>query len=88
MIAIKDIHITKENITMMKSNTVKITTNSGVPIICFSMPDEEYEKLYSENGEVIINAVCKANKNEWMGNISGQLLMENYEIVRQCAYVF
>ena len=88
LIAIKDIHITKENITMMKSNTVKITTNSGVPIICFSMPDEEYEKLYSENGEVIINAVCKANKNEWMGNISGQLLMENYEIVRQCAYVF
>jgi hypothetical protein len=52
------------------------------------MPDEEYNKLVSETGFIEINAVCKCNKNEWNGNISAQLLLENYEIVGGCAYVF
>ena len=88
LVAIKNIHITKNDLTMMKSNTVKIMTRVGVPIICFSMPDEEYEKLYSENGEVVINLIGTANKNEWNGNVSAQILMKAYEIVEQCAYVF
>ncbi len=88
LVAIKNIHITKNDLTMMKSNTVKIMTQAGVPIICFSMSDEEYEKLYSENGEVVINLIGTANKNEWNGNISAQILMKDYEIVKQCAYVF
>ena len=79
LVAIKNIHI---------SNTVKIMTRAGVPIICFSMPDEEYEKLYSENGEVVINLIGTANKNEWNGNVSAQILMKDYEIVKQCAYIF
>ena len=88
LVAIKELHITKDNLRMMASNTVKITTNSGIPIICFSMPNEEYEQLYSENGEVVINAICTCNKNEYLGNISGQLLMKNYEIIRKAAYIF
>ena len=52
------------------------------------MPDEEFDKLYSENGYVEINVVAKCNANYWMGNVSPQLLIENYEIVRGCAYVF
>ena len=88
LVAIKNIHITKNDLTMMKSNTVKIMTRAGVPVICFSMPDEEYEKLYSENGEVVINLIGTANKNEWNGNVSAQILMKAYEIVEQCAYVF
>jgi single-stranded-DNA-specific exonuclease len=88
LVAIKNIHITKNDLTMMKSNTVKIMTRAGVPIICFSMPDEEYEKLYSENGEVVINLIGTANKNEWNGNVSAQILMKDYEIVNSCAYVF
>lgn len=88
LVAIKNIHITKNDLTMMRSNTVKIMTRAGIPIICFSMPDEEYEKLYSENGEVVINLIGTANKNEWNGNVSAQILMKDYEIVEQCAYVF
>lgn len=88
LVAIKNIHITKNDLTMMKSNTVKIMTRAGVPIICFSMPDEEFDKLYSETGEVVINLIGTANKNEWNGNVSAQILMKAYEIVKQCAYVF
>ena len=88
LVAVQGIQITKEMITMMKSNTVKITLPNGVSIIKFHMPDEEYNKLVSENGYVEINAVAKCNKNEWNGNVSAQLLLEDYEIVGGCAYVF
>ena len=88
LVAIEEIKITKNNLTMMASNTVKITLPNGVSIIKFRMPDEEYNKLYSANGSVIINVVAKCNKNEWNGNISAQLLMEDYEIVEKCAYEF
>jgi hypothetical protein len=88
LVAVQGIQITKDMITMMKSNTVKITLPNGVSIIKFRMPDEEYSKLISETGYIEINAVCKCNKNEWNGNISAQLLLENYEIVGGCAYVF
>lgn len=88
LVAIQGIQITKDMITMMKSNTVKITLPNGVAMIKFRMPDEEYEKLVSEDGYVEINAVAKCNRNEWNGNVSAQLLLEDYEIVSSCAYVF
>lgn len=88
LVAVRDIQITKDMITMMKSNTVKITLPNGVSIIKFRIPDEEYEKLVSESGYITIDAVCRCNRNEWMGNVSAQLLLEDYQIVDQCAYVF
>ena len=88
LIAIEGIEVTKEMLTMMASNTLKITLPNGIPMIKFRVPDEEYDKLYSENGSVTINVVAKANKNEWNGNITAQLMIEKYEIVNQCAYVF
>jgi single-stranded-DNA-specific exonuclease len=88
LIAISGLRVTKDNIKMMKSNTVKITTPSNVPIICFSMSDEEYEQLYSENGEIIINVIGLCNQNEWNGMITPQIIMKDYEIINQCAYIF
>ena len=88
LVAIQGLQITANQITMMASNTVKISLPNNVSIIKFRMPDEEYEKLLSANGYVEINAVCKCNKNEWNGNVSAQLILENYEIVGGCAYVF
>lgn len=88
LIAIRGLQITKEMLTMMASNTVKITLPNGVSMIKFRMPDEEYNKLYSECGFVEIDVVAKPNKNEWNGNVSAQLLIEDYEIVGGYAYVF
>jgi single-stranded-DNA-specific exonuclease len=88
LVAIQGIQITKDMITMMASNTVKITLPHNVALIKFRMPNEEYEKLISENGYIEIDAICKCNKNEWNGNISPQLFLEDYEIVGECAYVF
>ena len=52
------------------------------------MPDEEYEQLYSENGEIIINVIGLCNQNEWNGMITPQIIMKDYEIINQCAYIF
>ena len=88
LVAIEGVKVTKNNIAMMKSNTCKITLPNGIAMIKFRMPDEEFDKLYSENGYVEINVVGKCNRNEWCGNVSGQILIEDYEIVGGCAYVF
>lgn len=88
LVAIQNIQITKNMIQMMASNTCKITLPNGISIIKFRMSDEEYKKLYSENGYVTINAVCRCNKNCWNGITSAQLLLNDYEIVGGCAYVF
>lgn len=87
MVAIQGIQITKDMLSMMKSNTVKITL-PNVNIIKFRMPDEEYNQLYSDQGYIEIDAVCKCNINEWNGIKSAQLFLEAYNIVGSCGYVF
>lgn len=84
-IAIKGLKVNKDNIVMMKSNTVKI--KAGIDIIRFRMSDEEYEKLNVE-GFVEINAICRCNLNEWQGYISPQCFLEDYEIIDSAKYFF
>lgn len=88
LVAIQGLQITKDMISMMASNTVKITLPNNVSLIKFRMPDEEYNKLISENGYIEIDAVGTCNINEWGGNRYPQILLTDYQIVGECAYVF
>lgn len=88
LVAIYGIKVTKDNITMMASNTVKIILPNGINLIKFRMPDEEYDQLYSEFGYVEIDVVGRCNCNEWNGNKYPQILIDDYDIVGRCAYVF
>jgi len=88
LIAITGIQVTKDNLTMMKSNTVKISLPNNISIIKFRMSDEEFNTLYSENGVVEIDIVGKCNINEWAGNRYPQIFLEDYNIIGRCAYVF
>ena len=81
LVAIKGLQITKSQLTMMASNTMKITLPNGVAMIKFRTPDEEYDN-------VEVNVVAECNANEWMGNVSPQLMIKDMEIVGGCAYVF
>ena len=54
----------------------------------FNTNREIYEKLYSEDGFVEINAVCRCNKNEWNGYVTAQLFIEEFEILDSCVYIF
>lgn len=88
IVAVKGIRITKDMLHMMASNTMKISLPNNINIIKFRTPDEEYDKLYSEDGYVEIDAICKCNINEWNGNKYPQLFLEDYNIEGACAYVF
>ena len=88
LVAIQGIQITKDMLMMMASNTMKITLPNNISLIKFRTPDEEYNKLYSENGYIEIDAVCRCNINEWNGNRYAQLFLDDYEIIGGCAYVF
>ena len=88
IVAVKGIRITKDMLHMMASNTMKISLPNNINIIKFRTPDEEFNKLYSENGYVEIDAICTANINEWNGNRYPQLFLIDYNIEGGCAYVF
>lgn len=79
--------VTSNNFTVMKSNTLKFTLPNGISIIKFNGTEEEIEQ-FTTKGAIKINAICKPNRNEWNGNISAQLLLEDYEIVTQSKYFF
>ena len=88
IVAIQNIKVTKNNITMMKSNTCKITLPSGVSLIKFNMPDEEFNQLYSETGVVDIDVVGTCNINSWNGIDYPQVLIKDINIKRKVAYEF
>lgn len=79
--------ITASNFAVMKSNTLKISLNNNISLIKFSATDDEIEKL-STQGWIEIDAYCKCNCNEWNGNCYPQLIIEDYEIIDSCKYMF
>lgn len=90
LIAIKDLKVTKDMVTLMspdKSPTLKIMLPNRVSIIKFGSSQEEYNKI-AQDGYVKMDIIGKCNKNEWNGNISAQILLEDYKIVDSCAYFF
>ena len=88
LVAVIGVDVTKDNITLMKSNTVKITLPNGVNMIKFNMPEEEYNELYSESGAVQVDVVGTCNANQWNGNQYPQILIKDINIKRKMAYVF
>lgn len=80
-VALNRIPINANMVTLMspdKHPTIKIALGNGVDIIKFKSSQEEYEKLCEE--DLVLSGVAKCGVNEWNGNISGQLLLEDYEL--------
>lgn len=88
-IAIEHIVVTPKNLTLMSPDnrpTLKIQLDN-ISLIKFKSSKEEYEKLYSE-GTTTINIIGTCNINEWNGNYSPQIFIEDYEIVSKTDYYF
>ena len=80
LIYVSDLYIDKSDIQIMgaKQDTIKIEKN-GVAFMKFRALDM-IEELNRCN-EIKLNVVGKANLNNWMGNITPQIFIENYEII-------
>lgn len=90
MIAIRDLRVNKDMITLMspdKRPTLKITLPNKISLIKFGSNQEEYESLLSE-GYTSINIVGKCNENVWMNYTTPQVIIEDYEILGQVKYCF
>lgn len=90
-IAIEKLKIEKSMVTVYrkKGNTLKITLPNKVNLMKFNATDEECEKLENQTGAYIqMNIVGKCYKNEWLGNISPQIFIEDWEITGQGKYLF
>lgn len=77
-IAIRNLTVTKDMVTLMSANknpTLKITLPNRISIIKFSSSQEEYEMF----DNVQVDIIGKCNKNEWLGNITPQIFIEDYE---------
>ena len=79
--------ITSSNFQIMKNNTFKFNLLNGLSIIKFG-GTEEQANLFTTTGYLEINAICKCNANEWNGQVTPQLIMQDYEIIDSSKYFF
>ena len=91
LIAIRDLKVSKELVTVYRktSNTLKITLPNKVSLMKFNATDEECDALENHTGAYVsVDIVGKCKTNEWNGNISAQIFIENYEITGSGKYLF
>lgn len=79
LIHIKNINITKNDIQIMGKNadTVKIV-KFGIAYMKFHAKD--FIQELQEYNEITLDVVGRANLNEWMGNYTPQIFIDNYEV--------
>lgn len=90
LVCIEDLKVTKDNLTLMspdKKPTLKITLPNRLALIKFGSSQEEYESLLS-SGYMKMNVIGRCNANEWNGNVTPQLLIEDYEITGESKFDF
>lgn len=90
LICVESLKVTKENLTLMspdKKPTLKITLPNKLSFIKFGSSQEEYDSLLTD-GYIELNVIGRCNANEWNGNITPQILIEDYEIIGQSKYNF
>ena len=90
-ILVKNLKVTKENLSLLKETTLKITIpadGQDISLIKFGSSKSEFESLYSDLGYVTIDVIGHFQKNVWNGNVSPQINIEDFEIVGRAVYYF
>lgn len=91
LVAIEDLKISADMVTVYnkKDITIKISLPNNISLMIFKAKEKDVEKLQTNNsGFVELNIVGKCNANEWMGNVTPQIFIEDYEIIDSNKYIF
>lgn len=91
LVAIEGLKVTKEmvDIYRKKDNTIKITLNNGVSLMYFNADEALCDKLTEHNsGCIEIDIVGKCHINEWNGNVTPQIFIEDFNITDSSKYYF
>ena len=70
-----------------KNPTLKITLPNKTSLIKFKSSQEEYDKL-ATTGLLELEVVGRCEKNVWNGNITPQIIIEDYNITHRLEYYF
>lgn len=90
-IAIENLKISEDMVSVYEKRgiTIKISLDNGVSLLLFNAKEEDKQKLKINNsGYVQLNIVGKCNKNEWMGRITPQIFITDYQITDSNEYFF
>lgn len=85
-VGVKNVTITSDKIVLMgeKKNTIKILLPNGVNVIKFFATEEEIEALTPAEGtEIKVDLVGTCNKNEWNGETTPQIILDDYEVQKK-----
>ena len=91
LVAVENLKVSKDMITIYRKtgNTLKITLPNKISLMKFNATDEECFKLENFDGAYLsLNIVGSCNQNEWMGNITPQIFITDYEITGSGQYLF
>ena len=91
LVAVENLKVSKDMITIYRKtgNTLKITLPNKISLMKFNATDEECFKLENFDGAYLsLNVVGSCNQNEWMGNITPQIFITDYEITGLGQYLF
>ena len=91
LVAIENLKVSASMVTVYnkKDITVKITLPNNISLMIFKAKEQDVEKLQTNNtGYVELNVVGKCNANEWLGNVTPQIFIEEYEIIDSNKYFF
>lgn len=89
-VAIEKLKVTADMVQVYrkKNNTLKITLPNRVALIFFNADDDLCETLQNTKGWVEMSVVGEANRNEYMGWVSAQILVDDYEITGESRFNF
>lgn len=91
LIAITNIRLTADDIHYMgeNQNTLKITfPGRKTSMIKFNITDEEKAALDPAQGIITLTAIGRCSLNYYLGSVTPQILLEDFEITRQMKWNF
>jgi hypothetical protein len=89
-VAVEKLRITSDmvQVYVKKNNTLKVTLPNKVTIMFFDADQELCDKLRDTKGYIEMNIVGIPKRNEYMGWVSAQILVTDYEITGESKYNF
>ena len=90
LLCIEHLKVSADMVTVYqkRDNTLKISLPNGISLMKFRATDDECYKLQNTPGYYEMNVVGRANKNEWMGNVTAQIFIEDYQIIDSKEWFF
>ena len=78
-IGVTDIDLSKCQLRLCgsRNNTLRMITPDGTVFVKFGIDEEEFERINQPN--MFMNCLCSPERNEWMGSVSGEFIIDEYE---------